>query len=95
LSTPDSLIIPVAPAPSIRNAARLTQYRVEHGDTLVTVADRFNVTVQQLRRWNHLSSNQLEPGRNLYVAEPAHITRSGHSRKSGRARQSARNGSVS
>lgn len=95
LSTTDSLIIPVAPAPSIRNAARLTQYRVEHGDTLVTVADRFNVTVQQLRRWNHLNSNQLEPGRDLYVAEPAHISRFRRSRKGGKSRQGTHNSSVS
>jgi membrane-bound lytic murein transglycosylase D len=42
----------------------------------VTVADRFNITVQQLRRWNHLSAAHLEPGRRLYVAEPARVTRS-------------------
>ena len=59
------------PAPSSR--IRLTLYKVEHGDTLVTVADRFNITVQQLRRWNHLSAAHLEPGRRLYVAEPARI----------------------
>jgi membrane-bound lytic murein transglycosylase D len=78
LSTTDSLIIPV-PAPS-SSRSRLTLYRVEHGDTLVTLADRFNVTVQQLRRWNHLSAARLEPGRRLYVAEPALVTRSGSSR---------------
>jgi membrane-bound lytic murein transglycosylase D len=72
LSSTDSLIIPVPPAPSSRS--RLTLYKVEHGDTLVTVADRFNVTVQQLRRWNHLSSAHLAPGRRLYVAEPARVT---------------------
>jgi membrane-bound lytic murein transglycosylase D len=77
LSSTDSLIIPVPPAPSSRG--RLTLYKVEHGDTLVTVADRFNVTVQQLRRWNHLSAAHLEPGRRLYVAEPAHVTRSSRS----------------
>ena len=76
LSATDSLIIPVPPAPSSRS--RLTLYKVEHGDTLVTVADRFNVTVQQLRRWNHLSSARLEPGRRLYVAEPARLTSSKH-----------------
>ncbi len=76
LSATDSLIIPVPPAPSSRS--RLTLYKVEHGDTLVTVADRFNVTVQQLRRWNHLSSGRLEPGRRLYVAEPARVTSSKH-----------------
>jgi membrane-bound lytic murein transglycosylase D len=76
LSATDSLIIPVPPAPSSRS--RLTLYKVAHGDTLVTVADRFNVTVQQLRRWNHLSSAHLEPGRRLYVAEPALVTSSKH-----------------
>ena len=77
LSSTDSLIIPVPPAPSSRG--RLTLYKVEHGDTLVTVADRFNITVQQLRRWNHLSGTHLEPGRRLYVAEPARVTRSSRS----------------
>ncbi len=76
LSSTDSLIIPVPPAPSSRS--RLTLYKVAHGDTLVTVADRFNVTVQQLRRWNHLGSAHLEPGRRLYVAEPALVTSSKH-----------------
>jgi membrane-bound lytic murein transglycosylase D len=66
----------VPPAPSSRS--RLTLYKVQHGDTLVTVADRFNVTVQQLRRWNHLSSAHVEPGRRLYVAEPALVTSSRH-----------------
>src|ERR1700733_8494008 len=65
LSSTDSLIIPVPPAPSSKS--RLTLYKVAHGDTLVTVADRFNITVQQLRRWNHLSASHLEPGRQLYV----------------------------
>jgi len=81
LSATDSLIIPVPPAPSSKS--RLTLYRVEHGDTLVTVADRFNVTVQQLRRWNHLIANRLEPGRRLYVAEPARVSRSNSSRRKG------------
>jgi len=85
LSSTDSLIIPVPPAPSSR--ARLTLYKVEHGDTLVTVADRFNITVQQLRRWNHLTAAHLEPGRRLYVAEPARVTRS--SRASSKRKVSA------
>jgi membrane-bound lytic murein transglycosylase D len=79
LSSTDSLIIPVPPAPSSKS--RLTLYKVEHGDTLVTVADRFNITVQQLRRWNHLTAARLEPGRRLYVAEPAHVARVSKSSK--------------
>jgi membrane-bound lytic murein transglycosylase D len=79
LSSTDSLIIPVPPASSSKS--RSTLYKVEHGDTLVTVADRFNVTVQQLRRWNHLSAARLEPGRRLYVAEPAQVSRTSKSTK--------------
>jgi membrane-bound lytic murein transglycosylase D len=74
LSATDSLIIPVPPV--FTGKARSTLYKVEHGDTVVTVADRFNITVQQLRRWNHLTAARLQPGRRLYVAEPASVTRS-------------------
>jgi membrane-bound lytic murein transglycosylase D len=76
LSGSEGLIIPAAPSPSSRS--RVTFYRVQHGDTLVTVADRFNVTVQQLRRWNHLTAAKVEPGRRLYVAEPARVTGTKH-----------------
>ena len=82
LSGVDSLVIPVAPvseAGSLRNAL----YRPRRGDTLVTIADRFGVTVAQLRRWNHIRGESIEPGSRLYVAEPAHIStaRYGHRRK--------------
>jgi membrane-bound lytic murein transglycosylase D len=72
LSGVDSLVIPVAPvtAPSLRSAL----YRTKRGDSLVTVADRFGVTVDQLKRWNHLKSTAVPAGRSLYVAEPAHVS---------------------
>jgi membrane-bound lytic murein transglycosylase D len=69
----DSLVIPVAPA-AVSSSARTSTYRAQHGDTLVTVADRFGITVDQLRRWNHISTTSLTPGRRLYVAEPARVT---------------------
>ncbi len=72
ISGVDALIIPVAPV-STPARARTPLYRTKRGDTLVTVADRFGVTVEQLRRWNHLKGSTVEAGRNLYVAEPAHI----------------------
>lgn len=70
-SSIDALIIPVAPAAA--TARSNTRYRVQRGDTLVTVADRFDVTPEQLRRWNHLRSAAVVRGQNLYVAEPAHV----------------------
>lgn len=88
LANTESLVIPVPPSLA---PGRLTRYRVERGDTLVTVADRFDVTVLQLRRWNHLTSNHLTPGRRLYVTEPAlihHPARTSRRRRSG-TKQSA------
>ena len=66
----DELVIPVAIASA---GAHPQRYTVRRGDTLVTVADRFNVSVEQLRRWNHLSSNAVRPGRLLAVAEPVKL----------------------
>jgi membrane-bound lytic murein transglycosylase D len=50
------------------------------GDTLVTIADRFNVSVEDLRRWNHLSSSTVRPQHTLYVTEPVHLAPSAHVR---------------
>lgn len=78
LSGVDALVIPQAPssASALRNAV----YHPRRGDTLVTIADRFGVTVAQLRRWNHLRGGNVTPGVTLYVAEPAHISSGRHSR---------------
>lgn len=73
----DAVVVPLAPA----SGSSSTLYRARSGDTLVTVADRFGVTVTQLRRWNHIRGSAVTPGRKLYVAEPAHIplsSRRGH-----------------
>jgi membrane-bound lytic murein transglycosylase D len=61
----DELVIPVAVA-----TAGPQRYQVRRGDTLITVADRFGVSVEELKRWNHLSSNVVRPGSSLAVAEP-------------------------
>jgi len=66
----DELVIPVAAAATLRGPERYTLRRT---DTLVTVADRFGVTVEQLRDWNHLTSSRVAPGRSLYVSEPIRL----------------------
>jgi membrane-bound lytic murein transglycosylase D len=66
----DELVIPVATASAGDHPQR---YTVRHGDTLVMVADRFGVSVEQLRHWNHLSSNTAKPGRVLTIAEPVKL----------------------
>jgi membrane-bound lytic murein transglycosylase D len=66
----DELVIPVATAAASVGPRR---YTVRRGDTLVTVADRFGVTVEQLRRWNRMRSNTVRVGRALTVAEPVKL----------------------
>lgn len=74
----DELVIPIAAANT--NAAG-QRYKVRLGDTLITVADRFGVTVEQLHQWNHLSSSRVAPGRVLYVAEPVRLAPRGRVRR--------------
>jgi membrane-bound lytic murein transglycosylase D len=64
-----ALVIPVQPTAAPTAHTRL--YAVRKGDTLVTIADRFGVSLTQLRRWNMISGIKVEPGLKLHVAEPA------------------------
>lgn len=66
----DELVVPVA---AVAVALRTLHYITRAGDTLLTVADRFNVSVEDLRRWNHLSSSTIRPHRSLAVSEPVHL----------------------
>ncbi len=72
-----ALIIPLSPARGV-TGGRTSVYMVRRGDTLVTIADQFGVTVDDLEAWNHITAHSLSSGRRLYVAEPARITHSAH-----------------
>ncbi len=76
----DELVIPIAAA---RAVAHPQTYKVRRGDTLVTVADRFGVTVEQLRRWNNLRSSSVKTGHSLRVSEPVKLAP--HVRSRGRS----------
>ncbi len=77
----DALAVPLPL--SAQALARTRLYTVRRGDTLVTIADRFGVSLSQLRRWNSIPSGiRVEPGRRLRVAEPAPLrTSSTHRRR--------------
>jgi len=70
LSGLEAIVIPLAPAAS--PSAHTVLYTARRGDTLVSIADRFGVSLDQLRRWNKIpTGTRVEPGRRLHVAEPA------------------------
>src|ERR1700735_4727604 len=86
VDTGDELVIPVTTAAA---GARPQRYAVRRGDTLVTVADRFGVSVEDLRRWNHLSSKAVHPGTSLAVVEPVKLAPGTHVHGRGTRRKSS------
>ena len=91
ISGEDALIIPTVPPHASGMQRSSARYRVESEDTLVTLADRFNVTTEQLRRWNHLRSSAIRPGQTLFVAEPAHVSASARGKRGRRGKGRGRN----
>jgi membrane-bound lytic murein transglycosylase D len=58
---------------------RTVHYRVRSGDSLYRIAQKFNVSIADLRRWNNLSGNKyLQPGQNLKLyVDVTQLTRNG------------------
>jgi membrane-bound lytic murein transglycosylase D len=48
-------------------AAKLRRYEVRRGDSLSSIAEKFQITVNDLMRWNSLGHNRLKPGQTLTV----------------------------
>jgi membrane-bound lytic murein transglycosylase D len=82
----EGLVVPLAPTAS--PATRMVMYTARKGDTLVTIADRFGVSLNQLRQWNKIEGVKVEAGRRLHVAEPASTP--GAARRSHRATSAAK-----
>ncbi|WP_294187468.1 lytic transglycosylase domain-containing protein [uncultured Sphingobacterium sp.] len=67
-----ALNTPVAPSNAIQNENLVQtllngKYKVKVGETFATIADKFDVTVQDIKSWNNLRSNQIVPGQNLLI----------------------------
>jgi membrane-bound lytic murein transglycosylase D len=60
------LIIPAA-ARSEASTGKLIRYRVRRTDTIATIADEFDVTPAELRKWNHLRADHVARGVSLRV----------------------------
>jgi membrane-bound lytic murein transglycosylase D len=42
-------------------------HRVRRGDTLFSIAKRYDTTVQDLKEWNHLRSHAIQIGQRLTI----------------------------
>ena len=52
---------------SSSNATGRIRYTVRRGDYLGRIASRYNVSVSQIKKWNHLRKNTLKAGQRLYI----------------------------
>jgi membrane-bound lytic murein transglycosylase D len=77
----EALVVPAPPAAT--PSARTVLYTARRGDTLVTIADRFGVSLSQLRRWNKISGIKVTPGSRLHVAESVSLSRGQRSHRHG------------
>jgi len=68
----NELVVPIAPE-AATTSLKTQHYTVRHGDTLITVADRFGVTVAQLQLWNGLKTNTIPAGKVMVVSQPIHL----------------------
>jgi membrane-bound lytic murein transglycosylase D len=60
------LIIPAA-ARTEASSGKLIRYRVRRTDTIATIADEFDVTAAELRKWNHLKADHVVRGTSLRI----------------------------
>jgi len=66
LDAGEKLIIPATQSEA-EVKRRLVSYRVRRGDTLLGIADRYNVSPDDVRKWNHLRSNHVGRGMVLRI----------------------------
>jgi membrane-bound lytic murein transglycosylase D len=66
LQAGDKLVIPAAARPEPA-AGKLVRYRVRRGDSLESIADEFDCTVAELKRWNGLRTSHVARGARLRI----------------------------
>ena len=50
-----------------KKAAKTTRYTIRRGDTLTSIAKLFNVSNDDILRWNRISPKALTPGKTLTI----------------------------
>ncbi|MGD9851353.1 MAG: LysM peptidoglycan-binding domain-containing protein [Nitrospirales bacterium] len=72
--TPQKIALAATSAPGLSKESSLPDSTgrivIQEGDTLWKLANRHHVSVEQLKEWNHLSTNLIMTGLRLRVASP-------------------------
>ena len=69
---PFQIVRPIVPQDSVNTSQRLAQakvryYRVKRGDNLSTIAKKYDVAVDDLKKWNNIKGNEVVYGKNLKI----------------------------
>ena len=84
-TVPSGFVLNVPTVPAVIHMVR---YRVQRGDSLEGIADRFDVTVIDLKRWNHITGARVAKGTRLRIyagSESAKISAAASSTQSAKA----------
>jgi len=59
-----------APSKKTSKTDRKTRYVVRRGETLASIARKFNVAAEDIQRWNSLNGSRITPGHKLTIYRP-------------------------
>lgn len=62
------------PSDFIRYETNTQSHKVKKGQTVAQIADIYNVSASDVKRWNHLKSNKLKAGRVLKIYKSREVT---------------------
>ncbi|MCL5674542.1 MAG: LysM peptidoglycan-binding domain-containing protein [Candidatus Omnitrophica bacterium] len=80
--TKDINAVETKPISSVINSSSVTYYQVKIGDTLTSIAKRFNLDPDWLAKENLITDNQVTPGEIIVIPEVANKTEPSHSETS-------------
>ena len=51
----------------MKDVSKTKYHKVKRGDNLSDIADKYNVALSDLKKWNHLKSNKVQQGKSLKI----------------------------
>jgi len=58
-----------APTPEVTASGEFITHTVKRGDSLWSISEKYNVTVQQIFQWNALHKSRIHPGKKLKIGK--------------------------
>ena len=63
----NNTIVSISPKPIESQSAKSNYYEVKKGDTLFNIAQRFDVTIETLKKWNKMATANIQLGQKLLI----------------------------